>query len=80
MNWNQSKDVIQNVFRTRECAKDFITEYSSEVKPFLMLLKMFPARYSGRKSTIRLSFEQAVEKFVVFRKVYQKNSIFILIY
>lgn len=69
MNWHQSKDGIQNVFRTRECAKDFTTEYSTEVKPFLMLLKMFPARFCGHKSAIRLSFEQAVEKFIVFRKV-----------
>lgn len=69
MNWHQSKDGIQNVFKTRECAKDFATEYSSEVRPFLMLLKMFPARFCERKSAIRLSFEQAIEKFVVFRKV-----------
>lgn len=68
-NWyNQEKD-IRNMFRTRECAKDFATEFADEVKPFLMLLKLFPARFSGRKSAIRLSFEQAVEKFIVFRKV-----------
>lgn len=76
MNWVNSVNSIQNVFKKRECAKDFTTEYADEVKPFLMLLKKFPARFSGRKSAHRLAFDDAVEKFIIFQKV--KQSVFIL--
>lgn len=79
-NWNKFKSSIQNVLKTRESTKNFATEYSCEVKLFLMLLKMFPARFNGRKSAVRLSFKQAVEKFIVFREVSKLTVCLFLLY
>lgn len=73
-NWVRAKDTIQREFSTHKSSNDFLTEFSSEVEPFLMLLKLFPLQANKRQSALRLPFIKAVDKFVVFCKVYKENS------
>lgn len=68
--WSQYKNNVENVLELHGQLEDFATIFDEDVEQILMLLKVFPVRQQGRSTIgIRLPFNQAIEKLVVYCKV-----------
>lgn len=68
--WNKSKDKIEAVLASYGSIDDFDTPFHVETEKMLMLLKLFPLRQHGKTTARqRLSFQQAIEKLIVFAQV-----------
>lgn len=68
--WDKCKGNINNVLQLHKISNSTASGFDEEVDQFLSLLKLLPERQKGRKTAaMRLHFNDAIEKLVVYSKV-----------
>lgn len=69
--WAQWKNNIEKVLSQQGALNHISMGFDTEVEQFLMLLKLLLPRTQGRSAVSkRLNFDQAVDKLLVFVKVF----------
>lgn len=67
--WPKYAQQRENIIRTQYAASNFHTQWSQEIHNIFILVKLLPPKFGRKQVEGRETFNDAIEKLIVFRTV-----------